>query len=66
MKIIKRIKGESNGRRVVGLIGKEFAIDPYYVGASVIVGRGKSNCLCCGSFKTLEQAVAFAAKWGLQ
>jgi len=66
MKVIQRIKGEVNGKRVVGLIGKEYAVDPYYVGASVIVGVGKTNPLFGGSFKTLEQAQAFAAKWGMQ
>lgn len=66
MQTIQRIKGEVNGKRVVGLIGKEYAVEPYYVGASIIVGHGKTNPLCSGSFKTLEQAQAFAAKWGLQ
>lgn len=66
MKVIQRIKGEVNGKRVVGLIGKEYAVDPYYVGASVIVGVGKTNPLFGVSFKTLEQAQAFAAKWGMQ
>lgn len=66
MQTIQKIKGEVNGKRVVGLIGKEYAVDPYYVGASIIVGHGKTNPLCTGSFKTLEQAKAFAAQWGLQ
>ena len=65
MKTIRKLTGEFNGKKVVGLIGKEFAVQPYYVGATVILNRTATMVRCTGNFNTLEEAEQFAASKNL-
>lgn len=62
MKVLKKITGIRNGKKFTMTLGREFAVQPFYVGGIYLLGKGRTQVMCSGSFDSLEQAEAFIAQ----